>query len=107
MWTHFLYTIGGNPYIATNNENLFKMILKYHLSQYDCKGFVVTGRREWIGKKSYNDKRRVLEVFAQDWQNKSEDMLYDAVSLSDWAGFFKEYGKKYGLLREFRENGII
>jgi hypothetical protein len=26
---------------------------------------------------------------------------------ADYAGFFRDYGKKYGLLREFEENGII
>lgn len=107
MYTQFIYKIGGNPYISTNNHNLFKMILKYHLNQFDCKSFVVLSPREWRGAKTYNDKRAVLAAFAQDWQYKFSDMVYDWGSLADWGAFFEEYGKKYGLLREFRENGIL
>ena len=107
MYTQFIYKIGGNPYITTNNDNLFKMIIKYHLSQFDCKSFAVLSRREFHGRKTYEDKKVLLQAFAQDWQLKNPEMFYSWQDLSDWGAFFEEYGKKYGLLREFRENGII
>lgn len=38
-------------------------------------------------------------------QYENEDMSYS--ELMFWTDYFYEMGKRYGLLREFRENGII
>jgi len=112
MYTSFIYSdksgIKSNPYIATTNRTLFKMIYKYELTQYDCKSFVVESLKiHPLGLSRYEDRRETLSDFAKAWQNKSGEMLYDWSSLADWGAFFSEYGKKYGLLREFRNNGII
>ena len=107
MYTQFIFKSGSNSYIATTHENLFKMICKYYLSQFDCKSFSVNGRREWRGAKTYEDKKVILQSFAVDWQLKNPDMSYTWHDLTEWGAFFEDYGRKFGLLREFRENGIL
>lgn len=56
---------------------------------------------------SYEKKREQARQLAIDWQlnfaNKSSSWLY----CIEWANRFECIGRKYGLLREFRENGII
>ena len=112
MYTHFIYSkdsgINSNNYVSVSNRTLFNMIYKYELTQYDCKSFVVEALKiHPFGVSRYNDRRETLQEFAKYWQDKFSDMAYDWGSLADWSAFFEEYGKKYGLLREFRENGII
>ena len=106
MYIHFTYYHGGNPYISMNNKNLFKMICKYHLEQVGDTFYHVTEERKPY-KKTYKALREILEGFAIDWQLSFSDMTYHQSTLIDYQSFFEEYGKKYGLLREFRENGII
>lgn len=35
------------------------------------------------------------------------ELLYDVGELAEWQEYFARLGRKYGLLREFAENGII
>jgi len=106
MWIHFRYWNGSNPYITKTNRYFFKMICKYYLTRdYDL-GYMVEAEREPY-KKTYKAVREILREFAQNWQNDFPRSSYSWHDLADWGAFFEEYGKKYGLLREFRENGII
>ena len=112
MYINFIYNNGSNPYIATNNKNLFKMICKYCLTQTGADSFRVEGKAQILTThperklSDYQKKRLSLETFAQEWQLNFPDMVYSWAELVNWGAFFEEYGKKYGLLREFHENGI-
>lgn len=104
MYTQFLFN-EGNPYITTTNKELFRMVCKYYIEQFDNNSFVCTGLIEWNGnRKSYEGKKEVLRNFAINWQNFDDNYSYG--ELSNWQDFFREYGKKYGLLNEFTNNGI-
>jgi len=113
MYIHFDYKDGSNPYISTTNKNLFKMICKYYLTQTGEKAFKIEGKNEiWTSNpnkkmSAYQKRRFFLEEFAKNWQYNFADMRYDWQTIIEYTAFFEEYGKKYGLLREFRENGII
>ena len=106
MYIHFSYKDGSNPYTSASNKNLFRMICKYHLTQDGDTFYTVTEKRKPY-KKTYAALREVLRDFAVDWQLSFDRMTYYQSTLCDYADFFEEYGKKYGLLREFRENGIV
>lgn len=43
---------------------------------------------------------------AIDWQADFSNNNYSWGELTEWAAYFEKLGKRYGLLREFRENGI-
>ena len=107
MYIHFRYKNGSNPYISTTNKSFFKMLAKYYINQVGARDFEVIERREEEYKKTYSNMRRILKAFAICWQSDFYKCHYSWNDVADWGAFFEEYGKKYGLLREFRENGII
>lgn len=105
MYVHFEYKNGGNPYIATTDKGLLNMILKYDVTQTWEKGFVVEGERPAY-KRSYRSVQEILRSFAIEWQYRFGYMRYSWSDIADWQGFFEEMGRRYGLIREFRENCI-
>jgi len=44
---------------------------------------------------------------AIDWQRTIEDQNYSYSELSEWQAYFEKLGRKYGLIKEFKENGIL
>lgn len=44
---------------------------------------------------------------AVEWQRDFENHNYSYGELVYWQGYFERLGRAYGLVREFRENGII
>ncbi len=59
--------------------------------------------------KTYADRKESVRQLAIDFQNcedGSADINLSYRELSYIQGFFETYGKRYGLLREFRANGI-
>ena len=44
---------------------------------------------------------------AQEWQNGFESHDYSYGELAYWHDYFERLGRAYGLIKEFRENGII
>lgn len=103
MYVHFTFENGATPYITTTNWALWRMVSGCVLEQEFRNGFHVTGRRQ---AKTYKEKQEALRDFAIEWQYGFGDVNYSWGDLSDWQDFFTEYGKRFGLLREFRENAI-
>lgn len=44
---------------------------------------------------------------AVEWQRDFCDKNYSYGELAYWQGYFERLAKRYGLVEEFRENGII
>ena len=82
------------------------MLINYDFIQIDKFMFYVSGLRQKNGKLSYKDIKAVLQNFAQEWQYNFSSFNYSYNDLLQWQAFFTEYGKKYGLLKEFKENAI-
>lgn len=57
--------------------------------------------------KSYKERRNDLQNKAIEWSFASGAACWSYSELADIAEFFERNGKRYGLTREFRENGII
>ena len=57
-------------------------------------------------KKTYQQRKEAARQIAIDWQYESSDYCYSYEGLAILADYFNRIGKRYGLLREFRENGI-
>ena len=57
-------------------------------------------------KKYYTNKERARNL-AITWQHNFENQNRSWQYCISWSERFTRIGKKYGLLREFRENGII
>ena len=56
---------------------------------------------------TYQKNKEKAREFAVTWQQQFNDNNYSYLELADWQSYFEEIGRKYGLLKEFRENGII
>lgn len=96
-----------NGYKLADEAEAFKLFCKYYTTQLDENTFIVHEKREYNGKPNYETRQLILRSIAVDWQNDFNRFNYDWVECAAWASFFTKYGKRYGLLTEFTENGII
>lgn len=54
----------------------------------------------------YQEMKEKARNEAIDWQYDFENHSYSWGEVADWAEYFERLGRRYGLLTEFRENGI-
>ena len=111
MKIYFSYADGSNPYITLTDAALFRMICKYNLRQTWTHNFVVESRSQYLTVKrekltAYEKAKTALREFAMNWQYDFERFTWFYSEICEYESFFRKYGKKYGLLREFQENGI-
>lgn len=59
-----------------------------------------------IRGKTYQEKKNHIQALAIEWSNNQAPGL-DWVDLSIIYNFFEKYGRRYGLVKEFKENCII
>lgn len=57
--------------------------------------------------KSYKERKEEIRQQAIEWQQDFENQGYCWGDLIIYQQYFEELGKRYGLLKEFKENGII
>lgn len=55
---------------------------------------------------TYNIKKDSIREQVIEWQNEFACHNYSYGELVEWQAYFGKMGKRYGLLKEFRENGI-
>lgn len=58
-------------------------------------------------RKTYKQQQEELRQEAIEWQSDFGNHNYSYGDLVYWGNYFEKQGKRYGLLKEFRENGII
>lgn len=104
MFAHFKFDDGSNPYISFTNKAFYWMLKHYDAIQIGETSFRVIGRKTPV--KGYRENQDFIRTIAIEWQNNSSDYNYSYMDFAKWSDFFREYGKRYGLLKEFRENGI-
>ena len=54
----------------------------------------------------YQKRKECIRAEAIDWQREIEEANYSYGELLETTNYFEKAGRKYGLLTEFRENGI-
>ena len=57
-------------------------------------------------KPTYETKKEMARQEAIDWQNNLFNHNYSYGELAEFVYYFEKLGRRYGLLKEFRENGI-
>ena len=55
---------------------------------------------------TYKEQKQKAREEAIEWQRDFENHNYDWLELANLGNYFTKLGKRYGLLKEFRENGI-
>lgn len=106
MFMHFTFADGSNPYIATTTKAFLFMLMHYEVKQTEARDFLVTSDKQKAHPKGYRPTQEAIREIAVDWSWSGAEFEYSYQDLIEWQEFFHEYGKKYGLLREFKENGI-
>lgn len=56
---------------------------------------------------AYQTKKEHARQKAIDWQADFENHNYSIYECLRFIWYFEKLGKRYGLIKEFRENGII
>lgn len=73
-------------------------------------GFTACRKNKQKGKcykmKSYQEQKKKARETAIQWQYENMDYQYSYEGLLILQKYFYKLGKRYGLLTEFRENGI-
>lgn len=59
------------------------------------------------GKASYQSRKEAARQSAIDWQNDFANHDYSWGELAEWQAHFEKLGRRYGLITEFKENGVI
>lgn len=96
-----------NGYTLKADKDIFKMFCRYYTTQLTADTFIVDGLREYNGQPNYETRKLILRATAQEWQHAFSRITYYYSELFEWYSFFEKYAKRYGLVEEFRENGII
>ena len=56
---------------------------------------------------TYQEKKEYVRQKAIDWQNSFQYCLWSYGEVAEFQAKFERLGKRFGLLKEFKENGII
>lgn len=110
MTKWFEFKDGSNPYGVWDNrqDEFFRMVTAWYVDIVDNNNFVCyEPTRAYYERQNYKFYKEALRDFAIMWQKEQERLSISYEQLAWYQTFFETYGKRYGLLREFRENGII
>lgn len=55
---------------------------------------------------NYQKRKEAVREAAIDWQASFASIVWSYGEVAEWQEKFYRLGKRYGLLREFHENGI-
>lgn len=106
MYRHIEFKNGSNPYVSFTDDNFIKIVLNEDLQFLNAACFFISEPAEYC-RKTYQNYKNALRDFAIEFQNSFSFINYSYAELAEWQNFFEKYGKKYGLIREFKENGIL
>ena len=85
----------------------YDLVRKFELGQVDVE--ILEKEREdkmKNTKTTYASNKAVARQEAIDWQNDFCNHNYSYGELAEFGEHFEKLGRRYGLLKEFRENGI-
>lgn len=102
---HFYFCNGSNPYIAITCKKAFEMLTSYFYEQTGEKEFTLY--ETTFKPTCYHEKKLAARTIAINFQADFNRFNYSYSELFDYQTFFEYLGKKYGLLTEYRENGIL
>ena len=57
-------------------------------------------------KNTYQENKKAARQEAMEWQYWQADVAMSWGECAYWGDYFTRLGRRYGLLREFHENGI-
>ena len=58
-------------------------------------------------KSNYKEQKEYIRNLTIEWQHDFADVNYYYSELAEFYELFMKCGRRYGLLKEFKENGIL
>ena len=95
--------------LETHEFDFLKEVINRYFTNYDDIQNCFECVRILVGedkKMTYQERKAKARQKAIDGQLASSENNYDMQDLANWGNYFEKLGKRYGLLKEFRENGI-
>lgn len=97
--------------IFKNNEGKIENYIYYDFEEWHRDTFnpltEIIGMLDFkIQGKNYTEKKASLEDLAKEWQGQFASYNWSYGELATIGEYFNKNGKRYGLLREFKENCI-
>ena len=105
---HIKFTDGSNPYILTDGSHLFKWLYNYdlELNKIDEGAIFFLTATETTNRKTYQQTKEAARLFAIDAQNEISESSFSYGEIADISDTLNALGRRFGLLREFKENCI-
>ena len=104
---HIKFTDGSNPYILTDESQLYKWLYNYDLDLNKiAEGAFFVTATETTSRKTYQQAKEAARLFAIDTQNIISESNFSYGEIVDISDTLYSLGKRFGLVREFRENCI-
>lgn len=97
---------GKAPLVDPYDSTLFATLKRYYLKAEDGPDDLFTAYPRDERATGYRAIKDALTDLAIEWQGAFCERVYYWSDIADWSGFFARYGTRYGLMREFHENGI-
>lgn len=98
----------ASPAIVYDTKPATPEQYKELLNELICVGYnPVIGSRITKCPRGYNERKAAARDEAIDWQDWQTEQNLSWGELAEWGEHFEKLGKRYGILGEFRENGII
>ena len=105
---HISFADGSNPYILTNESLFYNYFYNYDvrlIKMADGAIFFVAGM-ETARRKTYQQAKANAQAFAIDTQNIISENNFSYGEIADIQDTLRQLGKRFGLVREFKENCI-
>ena len=123
MTIHITFTNGSNPYVRFNmDKKQFRNELRKWKRNYNIvhkyqngtifnitleeKPLTEIYKRQFKERLRYQRMKRRARNTAIVWQEQFAEKAMSYEELAEAQSYFEKLGKRYGLLAEFRENGI-
>lgn len=109
MWLHFEFTDGSNPYLFKGTPHYLKLwFSRYSFTAGAVENFFTLTELPPLEKpKTYAERKNDIRDFAIFWQSIQNNLSLTYGDFADYQNYFETMGKRYGLIKEFKENGII
>ena len=104
---HIKFKDGSNPYILTNESILYKWLYNYDLELNKIsEGAIFVAATETTNRKTYQQSKEAARLFAIDAQNIISENNFSYGEIADISDTLQDLGRRFGLVREFKENCI-
>ena len=99
---------GASPLIVNDTKPATPEQYKELFAELQGIGYnLATGKRLSRRPKSYEEEKEAARDEAKEWQSEVSNNPMSWQEVAEWGNHFERLVRRYGLLREFRENGII